>query len=103
DEENEVHRLAGVQQGTLPPDELGALLSEMDSPGGWRQALDRLDLPIMARKRFWFTDLKKSAFYKSIPGVKTKAVLDVGSGSGVIAEGLAGSFGQVVALERDPQ
>jgi SAM-dependent methyltransferase len=75
----------------------------MDGPGGWRQALDRLDLPIMSRKRFWFTDLKKSAFYQSIPGVATKAVLDVGSGSGVIAEGLAGSFGQVVALERDPK
>jgi SAM-dependent methyltransferase len=73
----------------------------MDDPGGWREALTRLDLPVLSRKRFWFTDSKKAEFYRALPVGGHGAALDVGSGSGVIAEGLATAFDRVVALERD--
>lgn len=93
--------LPRARQGTLPNDELERLIAAMDGPGGWREALGRLDLPVLSRKRFWFTDSKKSAFYKTLDVGRRGAALDVGSGSGVIAEGLAEAFEHVVALERD--
>src|SRR6476646_8937089 len=73
----------------------------MDDPGGWRHALSRLDLPVLSGKRFWFTDRKKAEFYRMLPVGAHGRALDVGSGSGVIAEGLAGTYKEVVALERD--
>jgi SAM-dependent methyltransferase len=90
-----------ARQGTLPNDELDRLMAAMDGPGGWRGALARLELPVLSKKRFWFTDAKKSAFYKTLPVGQHGAALDVGAGSGVIAEGLAEGFEHVVALERD--
>ena len=81
-----------VRQGTLPPDELDRLLAAMDEPGGWRTALSRLDLPVLSRKRFWFTDRKKADFYRTLPVGAHGRALDVGSGSGVIAEGLTVSL-----------
>jgi SAM-dependent methyltransferase len=96
------HQQAGrTRQGTLPPDELDRLLASMDEPGGWRSALSRLDLPVLSRKKFWFTDSRKSEFYRRLPVGEHRRALDVGSGSGIIAEGLAGTFDEVVALERD--
>jgi SAM-dependent methyltransferase len=92
-----------ARQGTLPNDELERLIAAMDGPGGWREALARLDLPVLSGKRFWFTDANKSAFYKTLNDGRHGAALDVGSGSGVIAEGLADAFDRVVALERDAQ
>lgn len=90
-----------ARQGTLPNDELDRLLAAMDGPGGWRAALEQLDLPVLSRKRFWFTDTRKAAWYKTLTVGGHGEALDVGAGSGVIAEELAEGFDRVVALERD--
>jgi SAM-dependent methyltransferase len=92
----------GIRQGTLPDQELQVLLAEMRRGTPWRQALEQLSLPTLSKKRFWFTDHAKARSYLDIPVQSRGRALDVGAGSGVIAEGLvAGGYASAVALEHD--
>jgi SAM-dependent methyltransferase len=89
------------RQGTAPNEELRLLLAEMEKECPWRTALNTLDLPTLSAKRHWMTDLGKALFYASLPTAGRQRALDVGAGSGVIAEGLSAHFERVVALEHD--
>lgn len=90
-----------VRQGTLPNSEIEALLDAAQRGEPWRDALDRLRLPELSRKRHWFDDAAKALFYRDLPAASRACALDIGAGSGVIAAGLAGVFERVVALEHD--
>jgi SAM-dependent methyltransferase len=89
------------RQGTLPGQELAMLLAEMRRGTPWRDALGQLDLPILSGKRHWFTDVGKARYYLGLPAATRQRALDIGAGSGVIAQGLADGFEQVVALEHE--
>lgn len=92
----------GTQLGTLPPDEIAALLAAMDQGVPWRAALADLPLPVAARKPDWFTNESKAAFYLALPTPSDGLAIDVGAGAGVIAGALTKRFQRVVAIERDP-
>jgi SAM-dependent methyltransferase len=91
-----------IRQGTLPNREIEALVDAVRKGEPWRQALSRLALPELSRKRSWFTNLEKAAFYKGLPTTGRRRALDIGAGSGVISAGLAPAFDRVTALEMDP-
>jgi SAM-dependent methyltransferase len=90
------------QQGTLPEQELALLLAEMNRGMPWRDALERLNLPILSAKRNWLTDLGKARYYGDLPVGSHRRAVDIGAGSGVIAQGLTERFEEVVALEQHP-
>lgn len=92
---------APVRQGTLPPDELGALLSAMRRGTPWRDALRDLDLPVLSAKPDWFTNESKASFYMMLGTPTDGLALDLGAGSGVIAGALSKRFRTVMAIERD--
>lgn len=94
-------RRRAAEQGTIPAAELRALLAAVTRGQHWRAALDRLDLPVVARKRSWFTNLRKAALYCELPTAAAHRALDLGAGSGVIAAGLAAKYARVVALEQE--
>jgi SAM-dependent methyltransferase len=90
-----------IRQGTLPNREIETLVAAVRKGEPWRQALSRLELPELSRKRNWFTNPKKADFYKALPTGGRRRALDVGAGSGVISAGLAEVFDRVTALEQD--
>ena len=92
----------GIRQGTLPNREIELLVAAVRKGEPWREALARLELPELSKKRQWFTDLRKAEFYKGLPTSERRRALDVGAGSGVISAGLATGFDRVTALEMDP-
>lgn len=92
---------AVIRQGTLPNREIDSLVAAVRAGEPWRQALERLELPELSRKRHWFTDPRKAQFYLGLKPAGNREAVDIGSGSGVIAAGLAGAFKQVTALEQD--
>jgi len=89
------------RQGTAPDEELRLLLAEIGTGRHWRTALETLGLPTLSAKRHWMTDTGKALFYASLTAAGSHRALDVGAGSGVIAEGLSAQFERVVALEHD--
>lgn len=94
---------APAHYGTLPHDEITALLAALDDGHQWRTALRDLQLPILSRKPDWFTNPAKAAFYLSLLEPGDETAVDIGAGSGVIAGELANRFPRVVALEQDPR
>lgn len=90
------------RQGTLPDDELTRLLSAVRGGEPWRAALDRLPLPRLSKKRYWFMDERKAAFYRSLRPAARALAIDIGPGSGVISAALAQDYRRVVAVERHP-
>ncbi len=94
---------AQATQGTLPPDELTALLEALEAGMPWRTALRELGLPTLSYKPDWFTNDAKAAFYLMMSSPRNALAIDFGAGSGVIASTLAQQFGRVIALERDPR
>lgn len=91
-----------IRLGTLPPDEISALLNAMEQGVPWRTALTQLPLPMAARKPDWFTNDSKAAFYLALPTPTNALAIDMGAGAGVIAGALASRFDRVVALDHDP-
>ena len=53
-------------QGTLPPDEITALVQEIDRGVPWQRAISTLTLPTLSHKRDWFSDPAKASFYLSL-------------------------------------
>jgi len=92
----------GVRLGTLPADEIAALLDAVEQGVPWRVALADLALPVAARKPDWFTNESKAAFYLALPTPSDGLAIDVGAGAGVIAGALTKRFQRVIALDRDP-
>lgn len=91
-----------AKQGTVPPDELTALLDALERGAPWRTALRELALPMLSAKPDWFTNDAKAGFYLTLPVPTNALAIDLGAGSGVIAGALATRFRRVIALERDP-
>jgi SAM-dependent methyltransferase len=87
--------------GTLPYDEVTALLQEIEGGVAWQRAVTTLPLPTLSRKGHWFTNPKKAAFYLSLTTPTRELAVDIGAGSGVIASELATRFRRVIALEQD--
>ena len=88
-------------QGTLPPDEVTALVREIDRGVPWQRAISTLTLPTLSRKRDWFLDPAKAAFYLSLEVPTHRLAMDVGAGSGVIACELGRRFERTIAVEQD--
>jgi SAM-dependent methyltransferase len=87
--------------GTLPFDEVTALVREIEAGAAWQKAVTTLHLPTLSRKGHWFTNPKKALFYLSLTTPTRGLALDVGAGSGVIASELARHFRRVIAVEPD--
>lgn len=87
-----------TQKGTLPDDELDLLLNFMEK-NDWNKSFDELALPILGKKKDWFTNLGRGEYYKNIELEEKLRVLDVGAGAGVISQSLASVFNEVYSLE----
>lgn len=90
-----------ARQGSLPADEVAALLQEIERGAEWQTAVANSELPGLAAKRDWFSNPAKAAFYLSLAVPSRKLALDVGAGSGVIAAELGRHFERAIALEQD--
>ncbi len=96
------HGLAGrPTQGLFTPDELTALLDAMRAGQPWRNALRRRGSGTAAVGADPFSNPAKAGFYLMLPVPSDGLAVDLGAGSGVIAETLASRFRRVVAVERD--
>jgi SAM-dependent methyltransferase len=87
--------------GTLPFDEVTALLREIECGVAWQKAVTTLPLRTLSGKRHWFTNPKKASFYLSLTTPTRGVAVDIGAGSGVIASELARHFRRVIAVEQD--
>ena len=87
--------------GTLPFDEVTALVHEVECGVHWQQAVATLPLPTLSGKRHWFSNPSKAAFYLSLAVPSRGLALDVGAGSGVIASELGRRFDRAIAVEQD--
>jgi SAM-dependent methyltransferase len=87
------------RQGTAPAGEVRLLLAAMERGIHWRTALEAVELPTLSKKRDWLTDPGRARFYASLPTAARHRALDVGAGSGVIAQALSEHFDRVVAIE----
>ena len=88
-------------QGTLPTDEVTALVREIDRGVPWQEAITTLALPTLSSKRVWFSNPAKASFYLSLSVPTRQLAMDVGAGSGVIACELARHFDRAIAVEQD--
>lgn len=88
-------------QGTLPTDEVTALIQEIDRGVSWQQAIATLALPTLSSKRGWFSNPAKASFYLSLRVPTHRLAIDVGAGSGVIASELGRHFERAIAVEQD--
>jgi len=88
-------------QGTLPPDEITALVQEIDRGVPWQRAISTLTLPTLSHKRDWFSDPAKASFYLSLEVPTRGLAMDIGGGSGVIACELGRRFERAIAVEQD--
>lgn len=87
--------------GTLPFDEVMALVEQVECGVPWRQAVATLPLPTLSSKRHWFSNPAKASFYLSLSVPTRTLAIDVGAGSGVIAGELARDFERAIAVEQD--
>lgn len=88
-------------QGSLPFDEIMALVDKLERGIPWRNAIAALGLPTLSSKRHWFTNPAKASFYASLQTPARDRAIDIGAGSGVIAGELARRFQQVFAVEQE--
>lgn len=88
-------------QGTLPTEEITALVQELDRGVPWQRAISTLALPTLSGKRGWFSDPAKAAFYLSLEVPTRRLAMDVGAGSGVIACELGRRFERAIAVDQD--
>jgi len=88
-------------QGTLPTDEVSALIREIDRGVPWQKAITTLALPTLSAKRNWFSNPAKASFYLSLKVPSHRLAMDVGAGSGVIACELGRHFERAIAVEQD--
>lgn len=84
--------------GSLPLEEI-EILNRVVQQVYWKEAVERLNLPILRKKREWFINPKRGYPYRLIPVERQNRVLDVGAGGGVIADVVSEDFKLCVALD----
>ncbi len=96
------HSLTGrPTQSFLPSDELTTLLDAMRAGQPWRDALRRRESSAAAVGTNAFSSRAKAGFYLMLPVPSDGLAIDLGAGSGVIAETLASRFRRVIAVDPD--